>query len=389
MLSFPRRRNPVTHNAIRECHTSERWDSSLKTLIIVYEIVKTKRINYISPQRIYTERIIMKQITPIIPYKDKIQDLNIDIIEPNLYNPRERFNEGEEDELIDSIITKGILNPIIVFIRKSDQKYIILDGERRYRACKKLNISKIPARILVREPNILETLSIMFHIHNVREEWTEFAISLTIKRIVNELGKEIKDLTTYDIKDLTSITSLSEYKVRKYLKFLDYPDEVVNMFLKNEVNLKKKEGPDPDILLEMHKPIEDMRKIMPEILNEFSEKRMIDSCITKKETGIIKTNKEFRFISQSLTAAKNGEIDTIVLRKNLNHFFNDVTYTPEQVYHETAEKLYQFKQFKKNTDTFLSQIKEFDLRVLNNKKKQEIISVLDEIVQIIKIKLID
>ena len=131
----------------------------------------------------------MKTISPVIEYQDKILDISLDKIEPNIYNPRERFNEEEEDELIESILTKGILNPIVVYKRRSDGKFIILDGERRYRACRKLNIRQIPARILVREPSILESLSLMFHIHNVRQEWTEFAISLTIKRIVDEFGK--------------------------------------------------------------------------------------------------------------------------------------------------------------------------------------------------------
>src|SRR5690606_115482 len=121
---------------------------------------------------------------PIIEYQDRIEDLSIELIEVNPFNPRERFNEAEEDELIDSILAKGILNPIIVYKKSESDRYIIIDGERRYRACRKLNIKSIPARILLREPTVLESLSLMFHVHNVREDWTEFAIALTIKRIL-------------------------------------------------------------------------------------------------------------------------------------------------------------------------------------------------------------
>lgn len=326
----------------------------------------------------------MKTISPVIEYQDKILDISLDKIEPNIYNPRERFNEEEEDELIESILTKGILNPIVVYKRRSDGKFIILDGERRYRACKKLNIRQIPARILVREPSILESLSLMFHIHNVRQEWTEFAISLTIKRIVDELGKKISHLTPTEIKDLSKITSLSEYRVRKYLKFLDYPDEVVDMFLKHEISQKGTEGPDPDILLEMHKPINDIKEIMPELLNEFSIKDIIDVCIQKKEQGVIKANKEFRLISQSLTAAKNHEINKSELKKNLRRFLTNIEYTPERVYHETAESLYQFKHIKKNSETFLKELKQFDFKSLDLKSRNEVLSILEEIIKTIK-----
>lgn len=326
----------------------------------------------------------MNTVSPEIDYQDKIRYLNIEEITPNEFNPRERFNEEEEDELIDSILTKGILNPIIVFKRKSDDKYVILDGERRYRACKKLNIREIPSRILVREPSVLESLSLMFHIQNVRQDWTEFAISITLKRIIDELGKKINSLTPSDIKDLSKITSLSEYRVRKYLKFLDYPDEVINMFLQNEVSNKKGEGPDPDILLELHKPIDDIKDLIPQLLDQFSIKQIIDTCIRKKESGVVKTNKEFRLISQSLTAARKNEIDIHQLQKNLERFFLDDRYTPENVYQETAETLYQFKHIKRNSESFLNELKLFDFQELDKDRRVEVLSILQEIMNFIK-----
>ncbi|HVW12872.1 MAG TPA: ParB/RepB/Spo0J family partition protein [Mucilaginibacter sp.] len=325
----------------------------------------------------------MDNISPVIEYQDKIQDLTIDKIVPNDFNPRERFNEEEEDELIESILNKGILNPIIVYKRKQDDKYIILDGERRYRACKKLNIKTIPARILVREPNVLESLSLMFHIQNVRQEWTEFAISITIKRIIDELGKKFESLNSSDIKYLSEITSLSEYRVRKYLKFLDYPDDVIQMFLHNEVYQKKGIGPDPDILLEMHKPIEDMRDIMPSLLEDFSIKNIIDACIEKKERGIIKANKEFRLISKSLTAARKDEINVSQLERNLYSFFSILDYSPENVYRHSAETVYLYKSIRKNSESFLSELKDFDFNSIDAEKRNEVLHILNQIALVI------
>lgn len=325
----------------------------------------------------------MKDIDPFIEYQDRIEDLSIDLIEANQFNPRERFNESEEDELIDSILAKGILNPIIVYKKTKTNKYVIIDGERRYRACRKLNIKSIPARILLREPTVLESLSLMFHVHNVREDWTEFAIALTIKRILNELGLEITDLNRSDILDLTKITSLSEYKINKYLKYLDYPEEVFNMFLDQEINNLKKEGPDPDILMEMHRPIQDMQEIMPEVFNELSVKRIIDTCIQKKADGIIKTNKEFRLIAQSLTAVKRDNLPVDELKEGLLKFFTIHEYTPEQVYHESAEEHYQFKSIKKSTETYLEQLSLFDFNHLDRQKRDEVRELLTRLLEII------
>lgn len=325
----------------------------------------------------------MKELDPIIEYQDKIEDIDIGSIEINPYNPRGRFNEEEEDELIESILAKGILNPIIVYRRSSNNTFVILDGERRYRACKKLNINKIPARILVREPNILESLSLMFHLHNVREDWTEFAIALTIRKIIEELGLEIQYLERYDILDLSKITSLSEYKINKYLRYLDYPEDVFNMFLDQEISGSNKEGPDPDILMEMHRPISDMREIMPDVIQMIPVKQMIDICIQKKEDGIIKTNKEFRLIAQSLTAAKKEEIHIDELKNGLINFFTILDYTPEKLYHETAEEHYQFKNIKKSSESFLQQLRLFDYESLDQSKKNEVRKILEEILETI------
>lgn len=329
-----------------------------------------------------------EKIESLIKYENKIQEIPIREIEPNFLNPRERFVEGEEDELIESIISKGILNPIIVFKRKRDSKYTILDGERRFRACKKLNIFKIPAYVLVREPSDLENLSIMFHVHNVREEWTDFAIAVTLKRIIEEMGKNIKKLSTDDIRELSKVTSLSNYRVRKYLKFLDYPPEVIDKFLEEE----KKEDPnpafDPDILSEMHRPIVEIKKQMPEILEKYSIAKIINSCVRKKEKNIIENNKEFRLLSKVLLASKNGQIRREVLKDKIIDFINIIDVTPGKIYEETSEAFYQFKSILKIVNTLHEEIGNLNLRKITFKEKEELDVILISLLKLIKHKIL-
>jgi ParB family transcriptional regulator, chromosome partitioning protein len=314
----------------------------------------------------------MTDISSILEYDKRIQEINLDDLITNEFNPRARFNEEEEEELIDSILSKGILNPIIVFHDTIEGKYVILDGERRFRACKKINIKKIPARVLVKEPNLLETLSLMFHIHNVREDWTEFAISMTIRRIVDEMGKEISNLTSEDMRELTRMTSLSHYKITKYLKFQDYPDSTIQKFLQYEVHKTDNEQPDPDILLEMHKPIHDMLEIMPSIIDDFSIEQIIDVCIEKKQSGIISNNKEFRLISKSLTAAKNGELSVSVLENQLRKFFELRDYSPEELYHSTSETFYHYQSELKVSKSLFELLSNFELNTLDAPKKNQL-----------------
>jgi ParB/RepB/Spo0J family partition protein len=324
----------------------------------------------------------MQAIEPVIGYEPEIQELSIKKIQPNPINPRQRFNQEEEDELIESILAKGILNPIVVYKKSKGDVYVILDGERRYRACKKLNIDKIPARILLSEPNKLETLSLMFHIHNVKEEWTEFAISMTLINIIEEIGKSISHLTREDKRELTKITSLSEYKIDKYLKFQDYPHDVIQRFLKSEIDGNEEQGADPDILLEMHRPIQEIKLQMPEVLKEYSVAKIIDACIKKKAKGVIKTNKEFRLLSKALDASKKGKIRHQVVKEKIIDFIKRVEVTPESIYKSTSEAIYQVESILKTTNHLVNELNDLNISSISREEK---ISIADAIKKLIKL----
>ena len=77
--------------------------------------------------------------------KDAATMIDVDKIQRNKQQPRKKFNEAALEELADSIKQHGVIQPIIVQDKKDH--YIIVAGERRYRACIKAGITKIPAII--------------------------------------------------------------------------------------------------------------------------------------------------------------------------------------------------------------------------------------------------
>ncbi|MCM3179421.1 ParB/RepB/Spo0J family partition protein [Cytobacillus horneckiae] len=74
--------------------------------------------------------------------EESIKEIKLREIRPNPYQPRKIFRQEGIDELKQSILEHGILQPIIV--RKSIKGYEIVVGERRYRAAKEANLEKIP-----------------------------------------------------------------------------------------------------------------------------------------------------------------------------------------------------------------------------------------------------
>jgi len=75
----------------------------------------------------------------------RVEELSVDAITPNPYQPRKHFNDNTLEELSQSIKSHGLLQPIVVIERENG--YLLIAGERRLRAHKLANIDKIKAII--------------------------------------------------------------------------------------------------------------------------------------------------------------------------------------------------------------------------------------------------
>src|SRR3954451_24661220 len=105
-----------------------------------------------------------------------LEHLPITKITPNKNNPR-RIDIANEDEklsyLMDSIKRFGVMVPIVVTRRGS--RYLLVDGERRFHAAKKVGLESLPAYVIKPEKGSKispsELLYRMFQIHHLREQW--------------------------------------------------------------------------------------------------------------------------------------------------------------------------------------------------------------------------
>lgn len=79
-----------------------------------------------------------------VPKNKQIQDIELDEIVPNRYQPRREFSDDSIKELAETLDKDGLLQPIVVR-EDGEDHYEIIAGERRYRAAKSLNWETIPA----------------------------------------------------------------------------------------------------------------------------------------------------------------------------------------------------------------------------------------------------
>lgn len=94
------------------------------------------------------DSLIAKKVTTDTVTTDDVSRetlLNINQVEPNPNQPRKRFNEDKLQELADSIKVHGIIQPLVV--QKEDDRYIIIAGERRWRAARLAGVKEVPVVI--------------------------------------------------------------------------------------------------------------------------------------------------------------------------------------------------------------------------------------------------
>src|SRR5438132_13001827 len=93
------------------------------------------------------------------------------VIGRNPNNPRRFFNDERLDLLRTSLQEIDVLVPLIVYPHPLEQgRYILMDGERRWRCALDLGLSTVPVNV-ISAPTPLENLLQMFNIHSVREDW--------------------------------------------------------------------------------------------------------------------------------------------------------------------------------------------------------------------------
>ena len=84
----------------------------------------------------------------------KTNKLSLSEITPNKFQPRKNFDEESLNDLTNSIRERGVIQPIIV--RKSDDKFEIIAGERRWLAARKAGLHEIP--VFVTDADDLKSL---------------------------------------------------------------------------------------------------------------------------------------------------------------------------------------------------------------------------------------
>jgi ParB family transcriptional regulator, chromosome partitioning protein len=233
------------------------------------------------------------------PRNPGIDEVKIELIETNPFQPRTEFDEEALNELADSIRELGIIQPIT--LRKlNDSKYQIISGERRYRAAKMVGLEKIPAYIRTANDQAMLELALVENIQ--REDLDAIEIAISYQRLMDECK-----LTQENMSDRVG---KKRSTVANYLRLLKLPAEIQLGIRKNLITMGHAKA-----IINVD-DTNDQLYIFEQIINDNLSVRAVEELVRNLKEPKVNDEKPEKGKKASASAEYKD------LENHLNNFFN-------------------------------------------------------------------
>ncbi len=157
--------------------------------------------------------------------KAGVQEILVDLIDPNPFQPRQRFTEEDIEELKQSIQLLGVLQPVLV--RPLGNRFQLVSGERRVRAAKKAALSTIPA--LVRIITDTESMEMALVENLQRRDLNPVEEAYAYKKLAEELG--------WTQEEIGSRVGKSRSHIANYVRILGLDQEILGWVASNALSV--------------------------------------------------------------------------------------------------------------------------------------------------------
>jgi ParB/RepB/Spo0J family partition protein len=281
-----------------------------------------------------------------------VKQLSTEALEPNPHNPRMLFDKVPLDALKESIARVGILVPLTVYRDSNTNRYVILDGQRRWICAKELGLAKVPVNE-VEEPSLVQNIVTMFQIHKLREDWELMPSALKLELLI----RATKDSNN---KRLAALTGLDEAVVVRCKKLLSFEKKYQEMMLDPDPAKRTKS----DFFIELY-AVRNDRNVRR--FDWFRPVQFTDQMIAKMEAKGLKSVTDFRIVKQHINnAVKAGRLKVISSR--LRAFAEDPKATVDTLAVEAAELHRLARDITREVYKLLDQLDEIDVELTYGEK---------------------
>lgn len=201
--------------------------------------------------------------------KEKIYYIPIEDIIPNRFQPRLAFDEKELNELANSIIKYGVIQPIV--LRNIGDKYEIIAGERRYKASCLAGLKKVPAIINNTDDNTSAEIALLENLQ--RKNLSVIEEAQSYKKLMDR---------GFTQEEMASKLGVSQSSIANKMRLLNLPKDVQNALLYNRISERHARS-----LLSL--PDADMQR---NLLNKIISEKLTVKQTEEEISAILNRNKE-------------------------------------------------------------------------------------------------
>ena len=159
----------------------------------------------------------------------RTQDLQIDKLHPFKGHPFKVLDNEEMDQLVESIRTQGVLNPVVVRPLE-DGTYEVISGHRRLHACKKAGIETIPALVVEMDRDAAAIALVDSNLHREHILPSEKAFAYKLKMdALNRQGTSRQVGEKFSVTQISDATGDSERQVHRYIRLTELIPEILQM----------------------------------------------------------------------------------------------------------------------------------------------------------------
>lgn len=236
---------------------------------------------------------------------EEMVEIDLDLIEPNNFQPRTSFDEERLEQLAQSIRANGIIQPLLVR-RLFNEKYQLVAGERRWRAAQRAGLHRVPCVVKeIPEDKMLE-LALIENIQ--RQELNAIEEAHAYKRLIESLGLTQEMVAQRVGRDRTFITN--------YLRLLRLPEDIQRMVEAEQISMGHARAllgvDDPDIQRRLAKEVSD--KGLSVRQTERAIKRIVEE--EENTTTTLKEDPNFKAAEDKLRRKLSSKVHIVVSQKN-------------------------------------------------------------------------
>ena len=306
----------------------------------------------------------------------KLEQIRTDLIDRNPENPRLVFRPGELEDLLESIRVHGVQVPIAVY--KEGKRFVLIDGERRWRCSLKLNRPTIPALVQAK-PDPLSNLLLMFNIHSLREQWDLLTIALKLPRVIEllatKLGWEPSE------REISEQTGLNRSIIRRCKLLMQLPQEYRDDILEELNKPKAQQKITEDLFIEMERALKTVERAMPAVIPSKDKVRKV--LLKKYKSGVINNRVHFRNIAKIARAEKVG-YDAGAAASQLRQLFQDNGYSIEDAYLNSVGEAYKERDVGTRVTSLLSLLEAIEPDEIDDELKSKLQALEVKLVSILE-----